>query len=289
MTNENPQYAFLFTKLSPSPNGKDIPFQSLPYYSILWIQKGKGLLHVDFEVYPFEDNTICFLSPGQFYRLELKNLTEGIILCFKDEFFCLGEDHSLKPQYDFFFNLSTQPSTLKMDTQMTEYIQVIMDKIAEEYDSSSNLRDELLRSYVKILLLKLSEVLSELGMVPKAFDKRNETLFEFKQLIETHYTKSHRVADYARRLNITGKCLNEMVKRAMGKTATQMIHERIVLEAKRHLYHSSLSIKELTKTLGFDDPYYFSRFFSKWVGLSPQKFRERHRNPSITNSDSSIS
>ncbi len=248
-----------------------------------------GFLHVDFEVYPFENNSVFFLSPGQFHKLEQNDFVEGVTLCFKDEFFCLGEDHSLKPQYDFLFSLSSQPSTLKLNTPMIGYIQDIIDKIAGEYGSPSNLRDEFLRSYVKILLLKLSEVFSGFATIPTVFDKSNEKVFEFIRLIETHYTKSHRVADYANRLNITGKCLNELVKGAMGKTATQMIHERIVLEAKRHLYHSPLTIKELADTLGFDDPYYFSRFFSKWVGLSPQKFRERHRNPSITNSDSSIS
>ncbi len=284
------QDAFLFTKLSQlSKNNRYTPVQSLPYYSILWIQKGRGIHHVDFEMYPFEENTVFFLSPGQLHSMELDSSLESIILCFKDEFFCLGEDHVLGPQYDFLFNLSSKTPTLKLGSQTSGYIKVIMDKIHEEYHSPSNLRDELLRSYIKILLLKLSEIPSEFDALPIIFDKSNEKFFEFKRLVEKHYKTNHRVADYARMLNITGKCLNEMVKKTIGKTATQLIHDRIALEAKRYLYHSSISIKELADTLGYDDPYYFSRFFSKSVGLSPQKFKDIHRKPSITNSDSSIS
>ncbi len=291
MSNDlNPQDAFLLTKLShPLKDDRYTPVQSLPYYSILWIQEGRGVHHVDFEVYPFGDNTVFFLSPGQLHSIELNSPLEGVILCFKDEFFCLGEDHILKPQYDFLFNLSAKPSSFKLSSQTSDYLKIIIDKIHEEYLSPSNLRDELLRSYVKILLLKLSEILPQVDALPMTFDKSNETFFDFKRLIEKYYKTRHRVADYAKILNVTGKCLNEMVRKAAGKTATQMIHERIVLEAKRYLYHSPLSIKDLADNLGYDDPYYFSRFFSRSVGLSPQKFRDLYRKPSIRNSDSSMS
>ena len=77
-------------------------------------------------------------------------------------------------------------------------------------------------------------------------------------------------------MNLSPKRLNEITRKMLGKTITQLIHDRILLEAKRELIFSGRSIKEISYELGFEDPAYFSRFFKKQSGFSPTHFRKKN-------------
>ena len=84
----------------------------------------------------------------------------------------------------------------------------------------------------------------------------------------------HQVQDYAGLMAITEKYLNELCKKTAGKTASELIHERIILEAKRLLLHSDLNNKEVAYFLSFDDPSHFSKFFKRKTGRTPSQFRK---------------
>jgi AraC-like DNA-binding protein len=85
----------------------------------------------------------------------------------------------------------------------------------------------------------------------------------------------HNVKDYAIQLNTQARTLNTLARKYGNKSALEIIQDRIVLEAKRKLYHSSASIKELGYELGFEDPAYFTRFFKKNVGTAPRHFKTK--------------
>jgi AraC family transcriptional activator of pobA len=102
-------------------------------------------------------------------------------------------------------------------------------------------------------------------------------LGRFRHLIEAHFADRWTVGDYARALGLGEGRLNALCRRAAGQSALQTIHARQLLEAKRGLVYTSMSVSEVGYALGFQDPAYFSRFFARRAGVPPSAFRERHR------------
>lgn len=99
-------------------------------------------------------------------------------------------------------------------------------------------------------------------------------LQNLKNYIEQHFKTKHTASDYSDLLNITPKALAKITKTHFNKTLTDLIAERIVIEAKRELYLTNKSVKEIAYALGYDDEYYFSRFFKNNADVSPQLYRE---------------
>lgn len=97
----------------------------------------------------------------------------------------------------------------------------------------------------------------------------------FCQLIEAEYRTQHAVSWYADRLGISPAHLNALCRQASQQSALELIHERLLLEARRSLAYSARSISEVSYALGYGDPAYFTRFFKQRVGLSPKAFRTR--------------
>jgi AraC-like DNA-binding protein len=100
---------------------------------------------------------------------------------------------------------------------------------------------------------------------------------EFKTALEKHYQSAKNPSEYAARLNLSPSYLNECVKATTGKSVSSHIQQRVVLEAKRLLYHSGKSVKEISGELGYDDYSYFTRLFTKVVGMTPIAFRDKNR------------
>ncbi|MEO0338424.1 MAG: helix-turn-helix domain-containing protein, partial [Bacteroidota bacterium] len=98
---------------------------------------------------------------------------------------------------------------------------------------------------------------------------------DFKELVENKFSKWHKVGDYATKVHLTPKYLSQTVKNYTGKTAKEFIQDRLLLEAKRLLLHTDMSVKEVAYEVGFEEPLHFSSFFKKHAGQSPSKFRER--------------
>lgn len=100
-------------------------------------------------------------------------------------------------------------------------------------------------------------------------------LTRFGQLIEDNYASHHLVTYYAKEIGITAAHLNVVVRRATGRSALALIHERLTLEAKRNLVYTTMTVSVVSHALGFSDPAYFTRFFKHRVGLSPKDFRKQ--------------
>ena len=94
-------------------------------------------------------------------------------------------------------------------------------------------------------------------------------------MVEKNYRKFHQVSDYADLLGIASKTLTKKIKQYHHKTPSDVIKERLILEAKRDLYYTNKQVKEIAYDLGFEDPAYFNRFFKKEAGVAPNRFREQ--------------
>lgn len=250
------------------------------FYQIMWVRAGSGFHIIDSIRYEVSKNSLFFLSPGQMHTLELSEDTVGYTVSFSAEFFSfkMHNRQSLSeiPVYDF-ENLN---SALYLDEQQADLLHPVMQAIIEEYANEEVGYEEVVWSYLRVFLLKSSRLIAR----APAIDAASRSLLlsrRFKSLLEKNFRSTDDPEQYARQLKVTERALNEAIRHTLGYTAAQLIRERIMLEAKRLLLHSEISVAEVADRLGFDDPAYFSRCFKKHTSRSPLEFRQSLANLNI--------
>lgn len=160
------------------------------------------------------------------------------------------------------------------NTAHDNYIGASFTALALEYKGSAHGRQLLLENLLAVILLTLGREALSSTVMPSAEERRGNRHFsQFAQLIEQHFTAHQSLEWYAGQLGITPPHLNLLCRQVVGKTALTLVHERQILEAKRNLVYSSMSIAQVADRLGFIDPAYFTRFFKREVGVSPISFR----------------
>jgi AraC family transcriptional activator of pobA len=152
------------------------------------------------------------------------------------------------------------------------YLDALFESIAAEYDQQQSGRDLMLQSLISVLLVSLSRR-AEAQSSAQGPDRGREHVDAFTRLLETHYRQHLPIEHYAGALSISAAHLNALCRRLAGQSALQMINQRLLLEAKRCLVYSAMTVNQVSDSLGFSDPAYFSRFFKRGTGLSPKGFR----------------
>lgn len=165
---------------------------------------------------------------------------------------------------------------LTLGDQDVFFVEELLEKILAEYREESDWQQNMLHAYVRVLLIYLSRLYQE------QFQKEPEQsdlpmLKKFLDQVETSFRKTHEVNSYADLLNVSAGHLSELVKEQSGKSAIVHIHERIALEAKRLLFFTDYSVKEIAFDLGFEDASYFNRFFKRAMSQTPLQYRSSVR------------
>lgn len=246
------------------------------YYSLIWIQQGKGQLKADFGEYPFSDNHLLAFSPYQPFMLMPENKLSGIAIQFHPDFFCIHKHQQEVACNGVLFNNIYQPPMVAINVKTAETLNMIIEQIRTEMQHAALAQHELLISYLKILLITASRLKTEQHIEAKkaiAHLKEPFILQSLKEAIEANFKIKHTASEYAAILNITPKALAKITKAHLHKTLTSLIAERIIIEAKRELYLTNKPIKQIAYELGYDDEYYFSRFFKTNTDISPQIYR----------------
>jgi len=251
--------------------------QRLSYYSLIWIKKGKGMVKADFSEYEFEANTLFAFAPYQPFVFLTEEKIDGVVMNFHSDFFCIYKHHQEVACSGVLFNNIYKPPFIFVDQSTGNTFEMILEQIRAEMQNTALAQYELLVSYLKIFLITASRV--KLEQQPDIHIKSDEgeepfILQNLKNYIEIHFKSKHSASDYADLLNISVKALAKITKTHFNKTLTHLISERIIIEAKRELYLTNKAVKEIAYELGFDDEYYFSRFFKNHSDISPQVYRE---------------
>lgn len=236
------------------------------FYMILLIEKGSGTHTIDFKAHEVKDKMVFFLAPGQAHQWKLSKDTSGYQLMFSLKFLLPGS------QRFPYFNLSASPFLPLTDDQYFSLIQEL-EKMEKEVLDSEDLYIDVLQSRLQVVLLLIKRWYSDNFSVQE-FAPDHRIINSFLTLLETHYATHSEVSFYANEMSVTANYLNQVCRKKSGITAGDYIRERILLEAKRMLTFSTLDIKEIAYTLGFNDTSYFSRFFRKYTNSSPQEFRK---------------
>ncbi|MEP2276182.1 MAG: helix-turn-helix domain-containing protein [Reichenbachiella sp.] len=247
------------------------------YYSLIWIKKGAGKVKADFAEYHWESPSLLAFAPYQPFMLSTNTEIEGIALNFHPDFFCIHKHHEAVACHGVLFNNIYESPVLLLDEKVSTQFQNIVEPMKEEMLNGELAQYELLVSYLKIFLIAASrrkvenqpDKLSDLELDSEPFVLQN-----LKKKIEENFRNKHSASDYASLLNISAKALTKATKKYFNKTVTDLISERIIIEAKRELYLTDKQVKLIASELGYNDEYYFSRFFKNYTDVSPQLYRD---------------
>jgi AraC family transcriptional regulator, transcriptional activator of pobA len=123
-----------------------------------------------------------------------------------------------------------------------------------------------------LLLLLIARVRLQVSQPAASHPRLCPQTLSFQDAVERHHHRERTVSYYARALALTPAALNRAIVRDLGRTASELIHERVAVEARRLLLDGRLSVKEVAAALGFDDPGHFSRYFKRATGRAPSQF-----------------
>lgn len=246
------------------------------YYEILLFDQAGGSNMIDFEEYAVQAQSIHFISPGQVHALNRNPHTDGYVVTFTKDFMALNGG-SLVILNDFPAFNKTASAVLQASPADFAGIFGLVQFMEQEVKQARHYKEALLAAYIQALLIRCKALVIDTVDYRRNDESAQQLIQRFNQLLEQHFTSFHKVNEYAERLGLTPNHLSDSLKKISGKTAGELIHQRIVLEAKRLLLHSSLATKEIAYQLGFNDPSYFSRFFKTNAGASPESFRREVR------------
>ena len=246
----------------------------LSEYSIILIHNGEGIFNADFGSFNFSGPTILFSTPLQTININYVSNVEYTIIKFHSDFYCI-EAHREEVACNglLFNNIYLEPSLVLSELQHSYFCQ-LLNQFEEEL-SDPNSSDMILKSYLQVVLAKSSTVKLRIMQDDVLCLPKNGKMEQFRLLLDQNFLTLHKPSDYAILLAISSNTLTKNSIKYFGKNPSQLIQDRLILEAKKKLHLTTLSIKEISYLLKFNDEYYFSRYFKKYTKISPQAFRNK--------------
>lgn len=246
------------------------------YFTLIWLKEGSGKVRADFSEYSFKGNSILAFSPYQPFMLSNTQNTKGVVIHFHSDFFCILKHHKEVSCNGALFNNVYDPPITYLDDQSAQTLSMVVEQIKAEMQNPALAQYELLISYLKIFLITVTRIKTQEQPALKTTKDTKEPfiLQKLKDAIEEHFKTKHSASNYADLLNISPKALAKITKNHFNKTLTELIAERIIIEAKRELYLTNKPVKEIASELGYEDEHYFSRFFKTNADISPQLYRD---------------
>lgn len=160
------------------------------------------------------------------------------------------------------------------------YLSRLFSTLQHEYQGDRPGRDLLMHSLVNVLGVWVARQFSQRRSADQAPERGREYFDRFSALVERHYLEHRSIEQLAHGTGISVAHLNAVCRELAGQTALQVVHQRVLLEAKRNLIYTTMTVSQLAERLGFADPAYFSRFFRRLAGVSPKAFRQFAAHPS---------
>jgi AraC family transcriptional activator of pobA len=240
------------------------------HYLLVFVKHNPGRHWVDMRSYERKDNALYFTAPHQILVKEAPTPFWGTFLTFTDEFLALEQNASLRE-----LPLIQNPQNgheLLLTTADAAFVEDMLLKLQAEYQRLGEWQHRMLSAYLTVLLTYLSRLYNEQFTSAELLAEKL-LLKTYQAKIEEGFRELHEVGQYASLLHISAGHLSEVVKAQSGQPAIKHIHARLVLEARRMLFYTQSSLKEIAFDLGFAEASYFNRFFKRETGLTPAEYR----------------
>lgn len=236
------------------------------YFEFFCFIEGGGMHTIDFHEVPISSFSIQIVAPGQVHNVQRELNSFGYVYLFELE--ALNAD--LEVQHFLFdhvcYDLNERIPEYLVPSNKHDWFKTVTESLWEDFQNPSKFTQMNARNVIQQLCIKSMEWDAQESAL------RSGEYAQFRRLLFHQFRELKKVQEYAQRLNISEKSLNEMVKNNTGKSASNIIYDQITMEAKR-LLQTGISAKETAYDLNFDDPAHFSKFFKKQTGMAPSEFR----------------
>ena len=243
------------------------------FYHVVLFTKGNGYHTIEFEQFPVKEGQIYFMIPGQVHSWNFEGEVDGFIINFSDELlssFLSDKDYS--SQFHFLRGVAKE-SVIQLPPIATGAVKKLFEQVIDEVINANGNKKDMICVYLISLFIAVSRNSPSLhaGNVPL---QNQLVLFNFRKLVNIYYAEKRLPKDYAAMLYVTPNHLNALCNDLLGQQAGELIRERVLLEAKRLLVNMDVNIAEIAYRLNFTDNSYFTKFFKKYTGVTPEDFRK---------------
>lgn len=246
------------------------------FYHLVYFTEGSGSHTIDFTSFDAQPRQIYFMNPSQVHSWDFNGEVDGFLVNFTEDFF---QSYLLKINYidSFsFFGGITPQNVINLSEETDRLITPLFQRILQEYQLKNTYSLDLMRVMLLEVFLRIEQ--DNTGNMQNAkIPNKDSILNKYHKLVEKHYLEFHLPREYADMLSITPNYLNAICKEHLGLKAGDVIRNRLLLEAKRLLVNLELSVSEVGYALNFSDNSYFTKFFKKHTGQTPDQFRKEHR------------
>lgn len=258
------------------------PFSELSrfnYFTLVLWKKGIVEVKADVSVYQVKEQSVLFFSPYQPFQFTTlhEEEIELSVINFHPDFFCILKHQKEVSCNGVLFNNLYEPPFVSLTDEQAIPLLILLEQMHNELKQDALAQHDLLLSYLKIFLIHTTRYKAlaqdNAGVQMEQLPER-DILQQLKKAIEQDFVKEHSPSYYAEKLHISPKALGKLSKKHFNRTLSELIQERLMMEAKRELYLTDKSVKEIAYALGFEDEYYFSRLFKKNTDTSPIQYRK---------------
>lgn len=234
---------------------------------------------VDAQLFFVDDRQISLppssiLCTTYLYNLRIDNLESDLkFLLFNREFYCIHTNDSEVSCNGLLFFGSDFTPTLQLSDQESSTLRTLFNVLSEEFDIRDTGREEMLRILLKRFIIRCTRLAN--SQLVKNGDNQTEIdlIRHYNALVEEHFKSKKKVADYADLLYKSPKTIANIFSKNSDYTPLEVIHNRVILEAKRMLLYTDKSSKQIGLELGYDDPAQFSKLFKKQTGQTTTEFK----------------
>jgi AraC-like DNA-binding protein len=243
------------------------------FYLVLYAVEGRTRHRIDFERCALAKHDVAFVAPGRVQAFDPTPGLEMWLVLFTPEFLQLSAREVDPLRGARTLSPFWKPPVLHVPGPERTRVLTLIEQLRAEYGRPADaVQTALLSALLRALLLHLERIAASTPSAARA----PAHLEAFQAELERRHAETRAVEDYARAVGVSPRTLNQLTRRHFGTGAKQTIDARVVLELKRLLAYTDLSVKELAARFGFDEPTNLVKFFRHHTGRTPVRFRERN-------------
>lgn len=248
------------------------------FFAAILFTRGTGVHEIDFQRYDVSKGSLFFMSPGQIHSWELSEDIDGYIFFCSQQFYEMHYVNQKLRHFPFFGSV-TYPRKLQLTAGELERKLYLFMELQNEYLSWDVLKNGLILSLMSQIFIHSARAFSKdadhhASSASLSYFKHYQ---DFENLVEQYFMAEKSIAFYSSIMNISSKHLNRIIQTVVQKTATEVITERVILEAKRMLIYLDESLVEIAFRLGYEEYSYFVRVFRKISGMTPTEFIRKYK------------
>ncbi len=241
------------------------------FYEIVWHTNAGDVHTIDFKPHKIAKDRIFLMGPNRVHSMDTTNLT-GHLFFFSENFMSMVSEYSKNEFFNIFYTSEDLPFIDPTNDEKVELLSIV-ELITNEYNKN-NRDTRIIQKYFQIFLLNLQRIKQK--SEKKIYRKNFQYIASILSSIDQNFKEKKKASFYSLQAGLSIKRANEILKEVFDKTITELVHDRLIIEAKREIIFGNENIRTISQILGFEDPAYFSRFFKKKTGMTTENFKSEN-------------